>query len=78
MPFFVAHLVAQTVNTICFEGSAHVHLNGFGVALGRHLGLLFNNFAIKCPNSGITRSVQKVFAKWSQKRVTESYSELGA
>mgnify|MGYP005657244759 CR=1 FL=1 len=63
MPFFVAHFVAQTVNTICFEGSAHVHLNGFGVALGCHLGSLFNNFAIKGPNLDVTRGAEKAFAK---------------
>ena len=63
MPVFVARFVAQTVNTICFEGSAHVHLNGFGVALGCHLGSLFDNFAIKGLNLDVTRSVQKAFAK---------------
>ena len=42
MPFFVAHFIAQTVNTICFEGPAHVHLNGFGVALGS----LWSHFGI--------------------------------
>ena len=59
----VAHFVAQTVDTICFEGFAHVHLNGFGVALGCHLGSLFNNFAIKGPNLDVTRGVKKAFAK---------------
>ena len=47
MPVFVAHFVAQTVNTICFEGFAHVHLNGFGVALGCQLGSLFDTFKLQ-------------------------------
>ena len=63
MPFLVAHFVAQTVNTICFEGLAHIHLNGFGVALGCHLGSLFDNIAVKGLNLDVTRSVQKAFAK---------------
>ena len=75
MPFFVARFVAQTVNTICFEGFAHVHLNGFGVALGCHLGSLFDNFAIKGLNLDVTRSVQKAFAKTVPKT---SYDELRA
>ena len=67
MSLTVAHSVAQTVNTICFEGSAHVHLNGFGVALGCHLGSLFNNFAIKGPNLDVTRGAEKACAKKGSK-----------
>ncbi len=63
MPFPLAHFVAQTVNTTCFEGFAHVHLNGFGVALGCHLGSLFDTFAIKGPNLDVTRGCPKSFRK---------------
>ena len=67
MPFFVAHSVAQTVNTICFEGSAHVHLNGFGVALGCHLGSLFDTLAIKRFQFGRHKGCPKSFRKNSPK-----------
>ena len=76
MPFFVAHFVAQTVNTICFEGSAHVHLNGFGVALGCHLASLFNNFEIKGPNLDVTRGAEKACAKKNSERELQDGSGL--
>ena len=75
MPFFVAHFVAQTVHTICFKGFAHVHLNGFGVALGCHLGSLFNSFAIKCPNLD-HRECPKSFRKNGPKNELQRASGL--
>ena len=63
MPVFVAHFVAQTVNTICFEGCAHVHLHDFGLALGYLLESLFDNFAVKGADLEVNRRVQKVFVK---------------
>ena len=45
----MAHCSAQAVNTICFEGVGHVHLGGFGVAFGGHLGSLFDTFEVQGP-----------------------------
>ena len=42
----MGHCVAQTVNTICFEGFARVRLSGFGVPLGCHLGSLLDTLVI--------------------------------
>ena len=70
MPFFVAHFVAQTVNTICFEGSAHVHLNGFGVALGAIWGHFLTTLRSKVPiwtSQGVSK---KLSQKRFQKRAT--------
>ena len=63
MLFSVARFRAQTVNTICFAGFAHVNLNGFGLAFGCHLGSLFDTFATKGPHLDVTRGGQKALAK---------------
>ena len=40
----VAQCGSHTVNTICAEGSIHIHLSDFGVTLGYNLGSLLDTF----------------------------------
>ena len=63
----MAHCSAQAVNTICFEGCAHVHLNDFGVALRWHLGSLLDTLAIQSRNLSVKGGTQKAFAKKRRK-----------
>ena len=59
----VGHCMAQTVNTICFARSDHVHLDGFGVALGCHLESLLETLANQSPNLSVKWGAQKAFPK---------------
>ena len=64
----MAHCIAETVNTICFEGFAHVHLNDFGVAVRCHLKSLLDTLAIQSRNLSVKGGAQKAFAKKRRKR----------
>ena len=60
--------MAQTVNTICFARSDHVHLDGFGVALGCHLVSLLETLVNQSPNLSV---------KWGAQNEAGERSEPG-